>query len=90
MTVYKYPFEQFAISIDFAGQLGNGGGIASVSGVTAVNDLSKANSTSEVIMAEPAPAISGTEVTFTITGGVPGETHTISTQIVSTAGARYQ
>jgi hypothetical protein len=90
MTIYKYPFEQFVISIDFAADLGAGGAIASISGVTAVNDLTKADSTEEVIATEPAPAISGTAVTFTVAGGVAGETHTVSVQIVSTQEEQYQ
>jgi hypothetical protein len=90
MTIYKYPFEQFAISLDFAADLGSGGGIASIAGVTAVNDLTKADSTEEVIAAEPSPGISGTAVTLTVMGGVAGETHTIAVQIVSAVGEQYQ
>ena len=90
MTVYKAPYEQFAVSIDFAADIGSGNSLASISAVMAVNNLSQSNSTAEVIAAEPQPSISGTAVVFEVTGGVVGETHTISVQIVSSIGEKYQ
>ena len=90
MTVYKAPFEQFGISLDFAADIGSGNRIASIASVTAVNDLSGLDSTAEVIATSPAPMISGTAVAFTVQGGVVGETHTIAVQIVSSIGEKYQ
>ncbi len=92
MTIYKSPFEQFALSLDFSSDLGAGNTIASITAVTAVNDLTGRDSTDEVIAAAPSPTIStsGTAVAFKVTGGVAGETHTISVQIVSSIGEKYQ
>lgn len=90
MTIYKAPFEQFSVSLDFAADIGAGNGIASITAVTAVSSLSGLDSTAEVLAATPAPAISGTAVVFTVQGGVVGERHTISVQIVSSIGEKYQ
>jgi hypothetical protein len=90
MTIYKAPFEEFAISLDFAADIGSGNSIASITDVTASSDLTRLDSTAEVIATNPAPAISGTAVTFTVTGGVAGETYTIAVQIVSSLGEKYQ
>jgi hypothetical protein len=90
MTVYKAPFEQFAVSLDFAADIGSGNSIASINAVTATNNLTKADSTAEVIAAIPAPEVSGTAVAFEVTGGVVGDIHTISVQIVSSIGEKYQ
>jgi hypothetical protein len=90
MTVYKAPFEQFAVSLDFSADIGAGNSIASITSVTARNNLSKLDSTAEVIASSPAPSISGTAVNFTVTGGVAGETHTIAVEIVSSIGEKYQ
>ena len=90
MTVYKTPFEQFAVSLDFAADIGAGNSIASITAVTATSDLTRLDSTAEVIASSPAPAISGTGVVFTVRGGVAGERHTIAVQIVSSIGEQYQ
>lgn len=90
MTIYKSPYEQFAVSIDFAADIGSGNSIASINSVTATNNLSRTDSTAEVIAAAPAPQISGTAVAFEVTGGVVGEMHTLSVQIVSSIGEKYQ
>jgi hypothetical protein len=90
MTIYKAPYEQFAVSIDFAADTGSGNSIASVNAVTATNNLTRADSTAEVIASPPAPQASGTAVVFEVMGGVVGETHTISVQIVSSTGEKYQ
>jgi hypothetical protein len=90
MTIYKAPYEQFAVSLDFAADIGPGNSIASITAVTATSDLTSLDSTEEVIASAPAPAISGTAVVFTVTGGVAGERHTVSVQIVSSIGERYQ
>ena len=90
MTIYKAPFEQFAVSLDFASDIGAGNSIAGITGVTATRDLTRLDSTEEVIASNPAPAISGTGVVFTVMGGVVGERHTIAVQIVSSIGEQYQ
>jgi hypothetical protein len=90
MTVYKTPFEQFAVSLDFASDIGAGNSIASITAVTATSDLTRLDSTEEVIASSPAPAISGTGVIFAVMGGVVGERHTIAVQIVSSIGEQYQ
>jgi hypothetical protein len=90
MTVYKAPFEQFAVSLDFAADIGAGNSIASIIAVTAVSNLSGLDSTAEVVASDPPPQISGTAVSFEVTGGVAGQTHTISVQIVSNVGEKYQ
>ena len=90
MTIYKYPFEQFAIEIDFSADIGSGNGIASITAVTASNDLTHQDSTAEVTAATPAAAILGTAVELTVMGGVAGEQHTITVQIVSSIGEKYQ
>ena len=90
MTIYKAPYEQFAVSLDFAGDIGAGNSIASITAVTAMSDLTRLDSTEEVIASSPAPAISGTGVVFTVMGGVAGERHTIAVQIVSSIGEQYQ
>ena len=90
MTIYKAPFEQFAISIDFAADIRAGNSIASITAVTATSNLSGLVTTDEVIASTPAPAVVGTGVAFTVTGGVVGERHTISVQIVSSIGEKYQ
>ena len=100
MTIYKAPFEQFAVSLDFSADVGPGNSIASITSVTATSNLTGLDSTDDVIAVTPAPAIgsSGTAVTFTVagqvtdgaSGGVVGERHTISVQIVSSIGEKYQ
>jgi hypothetical protein len=92
MTVYKCPYEQFTVSLDFSADIGSGNTVASIRAVTAVSNLTALDSTAEVIANPPAPAISssGTAVIFEVTGGVVGETHTISVQIVSSLGEKYQ
>ena len=92
MTIYKSPFEQFAVSLDFSARLGAGNTLTSINAVAAVNNLTQANSTAEVIAPAPAPSIStsGTAVVFEVTGGVVGETHLISVEIVSSIGEKHQ
>lgn len=92
MTIYKYPFEQYGVELDFSQDIGAGNTIASISAVTAISNLTAQDSTAEVIAATPAPAISssGTAVDFEVCGGVVGETHTISVQIASSIGEKYQ
>ncbi len=90
MTIYKTPYEQFAVSIDFAADIGAGNSISSVNAVSATNNLTGTDSTPEVIASPPAPQISGTAVAFEVTGGVVGEMHTLSVQIVSSIGEKYQ
>jgi hypothetical protein len=90
MTVYKTPYEQFAVSLDFTADIGAGNSIASITAVTATSDLTRLDSTEEVIASSPVPAISGTAVIFTVTGGAVGERHTVSVQIVSSIGEKYQ
>jgi hypothetical protein len=92
MTIYKTPFEQYTVSIDFSADVGAGNTVASIAAVTAVSNLTGLDSTAEVIASLPAPGISssGTAVIFGVTGGVVGETHTISVQIVSSLGEKYQ
>ena len=98
MTIYKAPYEQFAVSLDFGADIGAGNSIASITSVTATSDLSGLDSTAEVIASSPAPAISGNAVVFTVagyvadgpSGGALGERHTISVQIVSSIGEKYQ
>jgi hypothetical protein len=90
MTVYKCPFEQFAVSLDFSADVGSGNAIASITAVTATSNLTGLDSTAEVVASSPAPAISGTAVVFTVVGGVAGERHTVAVQIVSSIGEKYQ
>jgi hypothetical protein len=90
MTVYKSPFEQFAVSLDFSADIGAGNSIASITSVTATSNLTGLNSTAQVIASSPSPQISGTAVVFEVMGGVVGETHTVSVQIVSSIGEKYQ
>ena len=90
MTIYKAPYEQFAVSLDFAADIGTGNSIASITAVTATSDLTRLDSTEEVIASSPAPAISGRGVVFTVRGGVAGDRHTIAVQIVSSIGEQYQ
>jgi hypothetical protein len=90
MTIYKAPYEQFAVSLDFSADIGAGNSIASITAVTAKSSLTGLNSTEEVIASDPPPAISGTAVVFTVMGGVVGERHTIAVQIVSSIGEQYQ
>jgi hypothetical protein len=90
MTIYKTPFEQFAVSLDFSADLGAGNNVASVSAVTAINNLTGVVSTAEVIVSTPPPAPTGTAVVFEVTGGVVGETYTISVQVVSSIEEKYQ
>ena len=92
MTIYKSPYEQFGVSLDFGADIGAGNTVTSISAVTAVNNLTQADSTAEVIAAAPVPVISssGTAVAFEVTGGVVGESHLISVQIVTSVGEKYQ
>jgi len=92
MTIYKSPYEQFGVSLDFSADIGPGNTLTSINAVTAINNLTQTDSTAEVIAAAPAPSISssGTAVAFEVTGGVVGETHLISVRIVSSVGERYQ
>jgi len=90
MTIYKCPFEQYAVSLDFSADLGAGNTIASLSAVTATNNLTQADSTAEVVAPTPAPTISGTAAIFDVMGGAVGETHTISVRVVSSSGEKYQ
>ncbi len=92
MTIYKSPYEQFAVSLDFGSHLGTGNTVTTITAVTAISNLAQANSTAEVIAAAPAPSISasGNAVKFQVTGGVVGETHLISVQVVSSIGEKHQ
>jgi len=92
MTIYKTPFEQFAVSVDFTAELGPGNTISSIAAVTALSNLTGLNSTAEVVAATPVPSIStsGTAVSFEVCGGVIGETHTVSVQIVSSIAEKHQ
>ena len=93
MTVYKKPFEQFGIEIDFSADVGAGNTVASITAVKATNQLTGADSTTQVIASTPAPSIvspGNTGVAFEVTGGAAGETHTIAVQIVSSIGEKYQ
>jgi hypothetical protein len=90
MIVTKFPSEQFGVSLDFSADLGTGNTIARIAAVKAVNNLTGANSTAEVISSSPAPAISGTAVTLVLTGGLAGEAHTIVVQVVSSIGEEYE
>jgi hypothetical protein len=95
MTIYKAPFEQFSVSLDFAADIGAGNGIASITAVTAVSSLTGLDSTEEVLAPSPEPAIANgaganTAVAFTVQGGVVGERHTVSVQIVSSICEKYQ
>ena len=92
MTIYKSPYEQFGVSLDFSSDIGAGNTVTSISAVTAINNLTQANSTAEVIAAAPVPSISssGTAVAFQVTGGVVGESHLISVQIVTSVGEKHQ
>jgi hypothetical protein len=90
MIFYKYPFEQYAISLDFSADLGAGNSIAGISSIAAVNDITRLDSTSQIVAASPAPAISGTGVTLTVMGGQPGERHTLSVRVVSSIGEDYE
>ena len=92
MTIYKRPYEQFGVSLDFSANIGAGNTLNSINTVTAVNSLTQANSTAEVIAAAPAPSISpsGTAVVFEVTGGVVGETHLISVEVVSSIAEKHQ
>jgi len=90
MTIYKTPYEQFGVSIDFAADIGAGNSVASINAVSATNNLTGTNSTAEVIASPPAPLITGTAVAFEVTGGAVGETHTLSVEIVSSIGEKYQ
>ena len=92
MTVYKCPYEQFAVSVNFSAEIGAGNTVTSISAVTAVSDLTQSSSTAEVIASAPAPSISpgSTAVVFEVTGGVTGETHLISVQVVSSIGEKHQ
>ena len=98
MTIYKAPFEQFTVSLDFSADIGVGDSVASITGVTATSNLTGLDSTAQVIASSPAPQISGTAVVFTLagyaaggpTGGAVGERHTITVQIVSSTGEKYQ
>jgi hypothetical protein len=58
--------------------------------VNAVNELTGANSTAEVISSSSPPQIQGTAVVFVVTGGAVGERHMITVQIVSSLGEEYQ
>jgi hypothetical protein len=90
MTIYKAPFDQFSVSFDFAVEVKAGNSVASIASITATSDLTKLDSTAEVIASSPAPEISATVVTFWVQGGVVGETHTIAVQIISSIGERHQ
>jgi len=92
MTIYKSPYEQFGVSLDFSADIGAGNTVSSINAVTATNNLTQANSTAEVIAIAPAPSVSssGTAVVFQVTGGVVGESHLISVQIVSSIGEKHQ
>ena len=92
MTIYKSPYEQFGVSVDFSADIGPGQSVTSISAVTAVNNLTQASSTAEVIAGAPLPSISssGTAVVFEVAGGVVGESHLISVRIVTSLGEKYQ
>jgi len=90
MTIYKTPFDRFAVSFDFAAEVKADNSVASIASITATSDLTKLDTTAEVIASSPAPGISGTVVTFWVQGGVAGETHSIAVQIVSSIEEKYQ
>lgn len=88
-TITKTPFEQFAYALDFSAKLENGETLATAS-VTAKTFLGGTDTTAEVIASNPAPAISGTTVVFTVTGGQVGEKHLIEVEVTTSAGSKYE
>jgi hypothetical protein len=65
-SVTKAPAEQIDLSLDFTARAPNG---ITLLGVLAINQSTKADASSTIIMPSPAPAVSGNKVSFRVQGG---------------------
>jgi hypothetical protein len=84
-TITKQPYEALNWAHDFSPDCQSGVTLTLVS-VTATNLLTGANSTSAVIAANPAPAVSGQEVLFQVQDGADGDQHKIDIRVSTSAG----
>jgi hypothetical protein len=84
-TIVKQPYEALNWAHDFSPDCQSGVTLTLVS-VTATNLLTGANSTSAVIAANPAPAVSGQEVLFQVQDGADGDQHKIDIRVSTSAG----
>jgi hypothetical protein len=83
--IVKQPYEALNWTHDFSPDCQPGVTLTLIS-VTATNLLTAANSTSAVIAANPAPAVSGQEVLFQIQDGADGDQHKIDIRVATSAG----
>jgi hypothetical protein len=78
--ITKAPYDQFDVSVDFANRKTPGGEALQIDSVTAV-DRQGVDTSAAVIMASPAPAVSGTRVVFWVTGGTLGMDYLITVKV---------
>lgn len=81
-TIVKTLYEKLPSSWDFAANLSQGETITLVS-VTAMNLHTGADSTAGVISTNPAPGVSGSQVTFWVEGGAAGDRHAVSIKVTT-------
>ncbi len=81
-TISKTSFEIFDCSVDFAPAVGSDA--LTLSGVSSINAVSGADSTTAIVAAAPTPAILPLtkKAVFAIQGGVKGQTHLVSVKVV--------
>ena len=86
-TITKQPSEELNSSVDFVDIMPAGDTLTLIS-VTATKG--GASSTASVIATSPAPAVSGTKVTFRVIDGADCERHKITVKISDSSGEKYE
>jgi hypothetical protein len=89
MTVSKRPYEQFPVSLDFSANLAEGETIT-LDTVVAETYPARVDSTARLIATDPAPAVEGSSVAFTVEDGTSGEKHLAMVRVITSAGQKLQ
>lgn len=92
MEINKAPSEQYAYSVDFAAKLVGGETIDEMQVSVTAKDFpgGLTDATAEVIAADPAPSVSGSQVIFTVMGGEAGKRYLIQVKLTTSAGNKYE
>ena len=88
LITWKDPADTWDYTLDFKYAMPAGDSLVGVSSVTA-QDASGNDVTQELILASPAPAVSGTTVVFWLQGGEFGQQYTVEAVAVTRQGRTY-
>jgi len=84
-TITKTPAIVDSYYVDFVNELAQGETLSHAQ-VTAFDKTLGADATAKIVAANPAPAISGTQVTFWYQNGDVGKNYVISVEVTTSAG----